>query len=64
MLGVHSFDEISAVELGFQNFIARQDVLFFDFSFHLRLFDGIRFYYSQVFVIFLFSERSDLVKDW
>ena len=31
----------------------------FDFSFHLRFFDGDRFQYWQEFLIFLFSEHSD-----
>ena len=33
------------------------------FFFHLRLFDGIRFQYSQVFLNFNFSEHSDFFLD-
>ena len=34
------------------------------FFFHLRLFDGVRFQYSQVFISFLFSEHSDFFLIW
>ena len=34
-------------------------ILSFYFFFHLRMFYGVRFQYSQVFVSFLFSDRSD-----
>ena len=32
---------------------------FFIFLFHLRLFDGVRFQYYQIFIRFLFFERPD-----
>ena len=38
-------------------------VLFFNFSFHLRLFDGVHFQYSQVFVSFIFSQCYDFFLD-
>ena len=37
---------------------------FFYFFIHHRLFNGVRFQYPQVFVSFLFSDRSDLVSIW
>ena len=37
---------------------------FLIFFFHLSLFDGVCFHYSQVFVRFLFSERSNFFSFW
>ena len=34
------------------------------FFFHFCLFDGVRFHYSQVLVVFLFSERSNSFLIW
>ena len=33
-------------------------------NFYLHLFDGVRFQYSQVLVVFLFSENSDSFLVW
>ena len=43
------------------SFIGSTLLLFF---FHLRSFDGVHFQYSQVFVFFLFSKRSDSFLIW
>ena len=34
------------------------------FHFHFRMFDSVRFQYTQVFVSFFFSDHSDLVSFW
>ena len=51
----------SLVSSSFLAFLNNSCFLFFvcSFFFHLRLFDGVRFQYSQVSVRFLFSKRSD-----
>ena len=56
-LGINSFDEISAAELGFQKFSPSE--LFFS-KFFLCLFDDVCFEYSQVLVIFLLSKGSNI----
>ena len=57
--GVHLFDKIFTAELGLQKFSRFFEILFSYFFFHHHLFDGVRFQYSQVLVVFLFSKRSD-----
>ena len=37
---------------------------FLNFFFHIHLFDGVAFQYSQVFVRFLFSKHSDFILVW
>ena len=39
------------------SFLVFQGYSLIIFFFHLRMFDGVRFQYSQVFVSFIFSER-------
>ena len=46
------------------SFLVLQKYSFLFFLFYLHLFDGICFWYSQVLVGFLFSERSDLFWNW
>ena len=41
--GVYQFDEISAAELGFKNLSRLSEVFFYDFFFHLHVFDRVRF---------------------
>ena len=50
---VYSFDEISASELRFEEFSRSTEVLFFLFLLYLRLFDGARFQYPQVWSIYI-----------
>ena len=60
-----SFDEISTAEVDFGKFSRSSEVLFsFSFFFCLRLFDGICFQYSQILVIFLFSQCSGSFLFW
>ena len=49
--------------LSFEKFSSEYEVPFY-FFFHLRLFDGIGFKYSQVLVIFLFFKCSDSFLIW
>ena len=56
---VYLFDDISETEFRFEKLSGSSKVFCSYFLFHLHLFDNVRLYYSQVFVIFLFSKRSD-----
>ena len=50
-LSVYPSHEISVVLFGFELFLHSPEVLLFSiFFFHLDMFDGVRFQYSQVFV--------------
>ena len=60
--GVYPLDEFSATEIGFE-FSRSSEILFFNFFFHLCLFDDIRFQYCLVLISFLFFERSDFFLD-
>ena len=51
-------------EFGFEQSSLSPKVSFFYFFFHLHLFDGVHFQYSQVFVTFLFIERFDFSLIW
>ena len=62
--GVYPTNEISAEELDFEKLSALSEVIFSYFFFHLGLFDGIRFQYLQVIVIFFFSGRTDSFLIW
>ena len=62
--GVYPFDEISAVELGLEKFSHSYKAFFSNLLFHLCLFIGVHFQYSQVLVIFLFSKHSDSFLIW
>ena len=53
--GVNPFDEVSAI-----SFSRSPEIFFYNFF----LFYGVRFQYFQVFVSFLFSERSDYFLIW
>ena len=61
--GVYPFDKLPSAELGFEKFSRSSEVLFSYFFFHFPVFDGVRFQFSQVLVIFLFSKRSDFYFD-
>ena len=55
---------IPATELGFEMSSRIFLILFSYFFFHFRLFNGVHFYYPQVLVILLFSERSNSFLTW
>ena len=59
-LSVSSFDPFPATEFRFENFSCSSDIFFRYFFIHLSLFDGVRYHVTQVLVIFLFSNRSDV----
>ena len=58
--GVYLLDVTSAAEFGFEK-LSRSSEVPFCFFFHPRLFNGIRFQYSEVLVIFIFWFSLDLV---
>ena len=58
---IYPLGEISVMQFDFEQFSCSSEVFFF---FHLRLFNCVRFQYFQVFVGFLFSERSDFFSIW
>ena len=60
---VYIFDNISATEFGLEKFSHSSRLLSY-FFFRVRLLDWILFQYSQVFVIFLFSKRSESFLIW
>ena len=59
LTGFSPFDEISAAELGFQQFTLSSEIFLSYIFFNLRLFDGVHIHYFQVRIIFLFSKHSD-----
>ena len=51
--------------LGFEKFSCSSEIqFFFLLLLHLRLFDDVRSKYSQMFVVFLFSQRSNSFLIW
>ena len=57
--GVYSFDEIFLLQsLVLRSFLVHLRYSFFNFFFHIHLFDVVRFHYSQVLVSFVFSKSS------
>ena len=61
--GVYSFTEIPVTEHGFEKFFPSSEILSY-FFFHLHLFGGVHFQYSQILVIFLFSLHFDSFLVW
>ena len=58
-----TFGEIRTAELSFEKFSRLSTILVF-FLFYHCLFYTVRFQYSPVLVIFLFSKRSDIFLIW
>ena len=62
--GAGPFNGIFVIEFAFQQFSHFPEIHFLIFFFHLLLFDGVLFQYSQLLVSFLFSERFDFFLVW
>ena len=54
-------NKISAAKLGFKKLCRYLEIVFSNHLLHLHLFDRVYFKYSQVLVIFLFSDRSNAI---
>ena len=59
LLLFYIFNDIPSADFGFEKFSRLSLIPFSNLFFNLCLFEGARSLYSQILVIFLFSERSD-----
>ena len=61
---IYSFDEVTAGEFCLKLFSSSPEIFFLNLVFHFHLFDGVSLQDTQVFVGFVFSERSRFVVIW
>ena len=60
---VYLFDGISTAEFDFNKISCSSEILLL-FFFHVELFDGVRFQYSQILVVFFLPECSNSFQIW
>ena len=61
--GIYPFDKVPVI-FCLEQFSGSSEILFFNFSFHFHLFDGVSFQYSPLYVGLLFSECFDYHLIW